>query len=347
MKINIITTKTTPNFHAGQKAPSDIIEILKKEYPVRTTFFDEVPTKNPILKVTKRLNYGYQFLKSRLKKEVVILQFPLPEISKILNSIFLFNMNFLDKSKTVILIHDVNGLRFQDKELYDIELSRLNKVKYVIVHNKKMQEKLVSDGLKSKPYTLELFDYLCDELKEDKTSKKHDKSIKVVYAGNLAKEKSPFIHELKDNEMKWHLSLYGVGIDKDLSSKITYHGKYPAAVLPAKLEGDVGLIWDGAKDTSDENYQMKNYTKYNNPHKLSCYMAAGLPVIVWEKSAISEFVKKNNLGYTIKTLEDINNLDFSNLEELKKNVKKIQSRVVAGEYTKKVFNKVLKDMGEI
>ena len=32
MKINIITTKTTPNFHAGQKAPSDIIEILKKEY---------------------------------------------------------------------------------------------------------------------------------------------------------------------------------------------------------------------------------------------------------------------------------------------------------------------------
>ena len=92
---------------------------------------------------------------------------------------------------------------------------------------------------------------------------------------------------------------------------------------------------------------MKNYTKYNNPHKLSCYMAAGLPVIVWEKSAISEFVKKNNLGYTIKTLEDINNLDFSNLEELKKNVKKIQSRVVSGEYTKKVFNKVLKDMGEI
>ena len=92
---------------------------------------------------------------------------------------------------------------------------------------------------------------------------------------------------------------------------------------------------------------MKNYTKYNNPHKLSCYMAAGLPVIVWEKAAISKFVKDNNIGYTIKKIDDINTLDFSDLKEKAENVKKIEEKVQNGEYTKNVIKKILKDMGEI
>ena len=143
------------------------------------------------------------------------------------------------------------------------------------------------------------------------------------------------------------MNLYGVGINKDLAPNIIYKGKYSAFELPSKLDGDLGLIWDGKADTSDENYQMKNYTKYNNPHKLSCYMAAGLPVIVWEKAAISKFVKDNNIGYTIKKIDDINILDFSDLKEKAENVKKIEEKVQNGEYTKSVIKKILKDMGEI
>ena len=76
-------------------------------------------------------------------------------------------------------------------------------------------------------------------------------------------------------------------------------------------------------------------------------MAAGLPVIVWEKSAISKFVKDNNIGYTIKKIDDINTLDFSDLKEKAENVKKIEEKVQNGEYTKSVIKKILKDMGEI
>ncbi len=346
MKINIMTMQTAPNFHAGQKAPSDIIEILKQDYQVRTTFFDEQKTKNPVKKITKRLKYAYEFIKARLRGEIVILQFPLPEVSNILNKIFTFNMSFLNKKKTIILIHDLNGLRFQDNSLYKREIARLNKVNYIIVHNDIMKKKLKESGVNKKMYSLGIFDYLCNNTSKTTTKKNEDK-IKIVYAGNLVKEKSPFIHEISKNNINYILNLYGVGINKDLAPNIIYKGKYSADELPSKLDGDLGLIWDGKADTSDENYQMKNYTKYNNPHKLSCYMAAGLPVIVWEKSAISKFVKDNNIGYTIKKIDDINTLDFSDLKEKAENVKKIEEKVQNGEYTKSVIKKILKDMGEI
>ena len=347
--MNIITIKTTENFHAGQKAPSDIIEILKKEYNVRTTFFDELPTNKILKKLTKRLNYTYQFLKSRIKNEVVLLQFPFPETSKILNPIFLFNMKLLNKKKTIALIHDLNGLRYQDDYINQVEIKRLKKLKYIIVHNDIMKQKLIDNGIdKFNLYVLELFDYLCDEMDLSKKDKKtNKKNFKVVYAGNLAKGKSPFIHEIKDNKINYTMNLYGIGIDKDISKKIIYKDKYPAEILPSKLDGDLGLIWDGLATEEDSNIGMKNYTKINNPHKMSCYMAAGLPVIVWNKSAISKFVKKYDLGYTINTIEDINKIDLKDYEKKLENVLKIREKVINGYYTKRVVEKILKEMGEL
>ena len=101
------------------------------------------------------------------------------------------------------------------------------------------------------------------------------------------------------------------------------------------------MVWDGNYDESDQNEGFKNYTKYNNPHKLSCYIAAGLPVIVWRKSAAAQFVNKYNIGYTISNLYDINNLDFSDYEEKLKNVSVIQKKVCNGKFTKDAINKVL------
>ena len=269
------------------------------------------------------------------------------ERTNFLNKLFLFNMNFLNKDKSIILIHDLDGIRYQNKEFHDQDIARLNKVKYVIVHNDIMKDKLIKDGVKSKIYVLKLFDYLCNydnNIKEIKFDK--NKPI-IVYAGNLSSKKSPFIHELVNKDINFTLNLYGVGIDKNLSKNIIYKDKYPAEILPNKLEGNLGLIWDGKSDSSDNNIGMKNYTRYNNPHKLSCYIAAGLPVIVWKESAISKFVKENDIGYTISKIEDINKLDFSDYMKKKENVRKIQVKVRNGEYTKNVIEEILKDMGEI
>jgi len=274
------------------------------------------------------------------------LQFPMYETTNLLNKIFLFNMKFLNKKKTIILIHDIDGIRSDDSNLYKQELDRLSKVNYIIIHNSKMKNKLLEDGIKSKMYLLNIFDYLCDYDNVVRENKLDKKNPIVIYAGNLSKQKSPFIHQLDYKKMQFILNLYGVGIDKSLNKKIKYMDKYTAQVLPNNLEGDLGLIWDGNFDESDENIGMKNYTKYNNPHKLSCYMAAGIPVIVWKKSAICDFVLKNNIGYIISNIYDINKLDFSDYDVKLSNVKKIQKNVRNGFYTEQVVNKVLKDIGD-
>ena len=40
-------------------------------------------------------------------------------------------------------------------------------------------------------------------------------------------------------------------------------------------------------------------------HKLSLYLAVGLPVIIWEKAAEAEFVLKENVGVTVKSLYEL------------------------------------------
>ena len=132
----------------------------------------------------------------------------------------------------------------------------------------------------------------------------------------------------------------------DIKYKVRRNKKEVLKELPDKIEANLGLIWDGNFDDSDENVGFKKYTKYNNPHKLSCYIAAGLPVIVWEKAAIADFVNKYNIGYTISKIYDINEIDLSDYNQKLANISKLQQEVRNGEFTIRVFDKVLKDMEE-
>lgn len=353
MKINVVTVKTGPNFNAGQKAPSDIIKIINNSFDSYSSFISNFNSEeflnkhNIFYRILCRFSFLKIFLNSRIKKDIVLIQYPMEERTNFLNKLFLFNMKFLKKNKSIILIHDLDGIRYQNNIFHKQDIDRFNKVKYIIVHNDIMRNKLIEDGVKSKIYTLKLFDYICDYDNEVRDTSLDENNPIIVYAGNLSPKKSPFIHELLEKNIKFRLNLYGVGIDKNISNKIIYKGKYPAEVLPNKLEGNLGLIWDGKSDSSDDDIGMKNYTKYNNPHKLSCYIAAGLPVIVWEKAAISKFVTDKNIGYTINKISDINRLDLSDYFVKKENVKKLQVEVRNGIYTKNVINEILKDMAEL
>ena len=82
--------------------------------------------------------------------------------------------------------------------------------------------------------------------------------------------------------MEYHI--YGPNYTPEKKcSRIVYQGEFSADELPAHLKGQFGLIWDGSSvNTCEGNFG--EYLRYNNPHKISLYLACGLPVIIWAVS---------------------------------------------------------------
>ena len=310
----------------GPKAPEDINMILKKNY-----------NNVNVVKIHRdklfKVKVLYNFVKTMFSDNIVIIQFPMV----LKKSVY----KILYRNKNIVLIHDIAGLRMEEKEILEKEIEIFKCFDYVIVHNQIMKKFLEDKGVnKEKIFELELFDYLCDENCKKEKNKNETKSI--VFAGNLAK--SEFLNEIEEDNINFTFNLYGIGYDKKDTEKMIYKGSYEPEVLPSKLYGKLGLVWDGMCDESDEEITYKRYTKYNNPHKLSCYMAAGLPVIVWRKAAVAKFVEENNIGYLISNIYEINNIDYDTYDEKVKNVNIIKNRVKEGYYTKKVIDKIIIDI---
>lgn len=324
MKMKVISALNNKEIkNAGPKAPKDINEILESNFNSKSVTI----VKDKKFKIKVMMEY----IKSFFYKGIIVIQHPIIYNYKL--------YKLLPKKRTIILIHDISGLRNQDNRLLEKEINIFKMFKYIIVHNDVMKEFLKSREIKEENiYTLEIFDYIADKKKEN--SIENQKHNIIFYPGNLKKEKSPFIYQLDENRMKFSLNLYGVGIEKDINSKILYKGSFKPENI-SDLYGDIGLVWDGKFDESDENDNFKNYTKYNNPHKLSCCLATGKPVIAWKKSAISGFITKYDIGYLISDIYEINNIDFSNYETKKINAMRVGEKLRKGYYTLKVFNQII------
>ena len=103
------------------------------------------------------------------------------------------------------------------------------------------------------------------------------------------------------------LDLYGIHFQEDAfhgKENVRYNGAFHPDELPGKLEGSFGLVWDGPVSTTCAG-NTGEYLKYNNPHKTSLYLAANLPVIIWEQAALASFVKEHGLGITVGSLSQI------------------------------------------
>lgn len=328
-KGTLVSGKPEEKLNAGLKAPEDIIKIVQNYYEVNCIFAN-IPwaSDNGFIKKVLRKFYKFCFILKCISKHFLIIQ----------NNFFVpFLIN-----KYVVIIHDLTGLRFKMSDIERKELRFLKKAQCVISHNSAMTYYLVSMGIdKSKIVNLELFDYLCDEV--DYKEMKINSALIVAYAGNL--DKAPFLTQLQDEKMNFYLRLYGVSEKLIFSEKIEYAGKTQPDKLPSMIDADLGLVWDGNIDSSDEKDLLKNYTKYNNPHKVSCYLAAGIPVVVWSKSAISQFVKEYNCGYCIENIYDLNSLDLYDYETKKKNAIELSKKVRVGYFTKKALDKAFQISG--
>lgn len=321
--------------NAGPKAKIDIEKILKQYYNAKIYTNKVNDFKPNFFSKIKKFFFSRNALKTN---DFVVIQIPFSNKTEVLK---------LAKNK-IGMIHDLDGIRFQNEKLLREEINCLNMYKYVIVHNEIMKEYLISKGLKVPAISIELFDYLVNEENEEKKEKRNFNSQNpiIAYPGNLEKRKAEFIYDLNEEKMNFKLLVYGNYFEKEdvNNKKIEYKGAFSPDVIPNKIEGDLGLVWSGMLDESDENLEEKAYNKYNIPHKLSCYLAAGMPVIVWQKAAASKIVDKYNIGYKINNLYDINKIDFYDYKEKKKNVEILSKKIKGGYFTKTALDKILKEI---
>lgn len=296
--INVVGEDTGVSYNAVSKPRKDVEKTLVRNgYEViNIPYRKDLP---PWRRLPHHLGWIYSVVaKLKIRKpDDIIIQYPGLRIGS--KSISLIT-KLLKGLNVTILIHDIDSLRIHG-EISDREATTFNNVKRIIVHTDNMREYLVNHGVKTSMTPLWLFDYYANgEIEQD--AGKNDKS--VIFAGNL--NKSEFLKTIGDTLLPVKINLYGLPIDYNWGKGLIYKGKFAPDEI-SDIEGAWGLVWDG--DSLDTcNGQMGDYLKFNSSHKAALYIAAGKPVIVWNKSAISPFIVKNNLGLSISSLTELPSL---------------------------------------
>lgn len=274
-----------------------------------------------------------KFLWGIKRGSLVGIQYPM------LNNVFKYFITIgkLKGIKFFCIIHDIESLRLGGKDLPAVkkEAENFNYYDALIVHNVFMQHWLRVHGVTSKLIPLKVFDYLAEpavRINEGFEGLEKTPDLrKIVYAGNLSK--SSFIYKL-GQLTSWSFNVYGPHYKQTLEPhNVNWNGVFSPDDIVYKLNGAFGLIWDGDEiDKCDE--VMGNYLKYNNPHKFSLYLAAGLPVIAPSGSAIGTLIKEQRLGFLVDRLTDLDNVNVSQLEydEYCLNSRKLGERIRKGEF---------------
>ena len=276
--------------------------------------------------------------------DTVFIQFP------VINHTLIFDIaikKLIKKGvKVVALIHDLEILRlsladnFSKAQKWRLKREELTVMKLfanIIVHNESMidyMNKALSIP-KEKMVNLEIFDYLIENPDNKEIVRKSENYKSVIIAGNLSQMKAAYAYDLPEET---EFVLYGPNYTGKTDGNITYKGSFPPDDLPFVLDGGFGLVWDGISSKTCEGV-WGEYLKYNNPHKTSLYLASGLPLVIWEKAALADFVLKNGCGITVASLFDIpeaiNKVTEEEYKQMLENTKKVSQKLVSGYYLEK------------
>lgn len=339
MKRYQIVELNTEYNHAGSKAVQDVYEIARSLGYEANIIRTATTADSFMAKIQRQIFFFIDWLKayfSIASNSIVFIQNPYHHKQLIRNWV-LEGLKRKKNVKFISLVHDVEELR---KSLYNnyykIEFdTMLSLVDVIIVHNDKMKDFFIKKGFpETKLVSLKIFDYLIDS-KPSGSNTKFERSISI--AGNLDIKKSAYISQL--GKLGVVVNLYGPNFSHLLEKykEIKYHGSFPASDIPNHLNSGFGLVWDGNSIDSCSG-DFGEYLQYNNPHKLSLYLASGIPVVIWDKAAEAEFVKQNNLGICVSSLHELaDKLALVSEDDYNKmlvNVNKQSNLLMDGSYTR-------------
>lgn len=325
--------------HAGAKATEDVIQIASKMgfQPVYVRMKDT--KEGTVHKLNRQIQF-YKDWQDAYKQisdhSIVLLQHPFhyPQLTR---EKILLKLKNEKHVKYISVVHDVEQLRDLGKtEYHQHEFEFMLKIADVlIVHNQVMFDFFVSKGVDpDKLVILGIFDYLLDNQKDNLPT--FEKSITI--AGNLDAKKSEYLSHLKD--VNCHFNLYGPNYCREEAENIEYGGVLASDKIPDVLNRGFGLIWDGDSIETCEG-GFGNYLRYNNPHKLSLYLASGLPVFIWSQAAEASFVEENQVGVLIDSLYDLPKklmtIDGEKYRKYSENVRSISEKLTSGLYMQRAI----------
>lgn len=327
----VVEVKLHENNGATLKAKEDVATILVNTGWKKITFESQ---GSKLAKIINGRSIKVQ-IKNMKKNSIVLYQYPTE--SKFLSQRFFESLKYRPDITKYCILHDVESLRhFVDNQAnIDNELKFFNQFDGIIVHNSVMKSWLTDKGVHPKLVNLEIFDYLG-------SSELPDSALKdgIIFAGSLDKAKY-----FRDLRIKTPIKLFGPYPEDEYPQNIEYMGQFAPDKLAKHLEGKYGLIWDGNSAREISGIQAY-YTRYNNPHKTSLYLSCGLPVIVWKEAAISKFIEKEKVGFSINSLDEIDHviskIDSQEYQAMRNNARKIGKKIRKGYYLLSAVNQLIK-----
>ncbi len=332
-------------FNAAGKAKTDCENILS-EMGFKNLGFKQssIPSS---AKGTIKNFFGITLALLRLPfKSTLCTQYPLNKFRK-----YVMFIARLKRCQIITIVHDVRYLKGRTSSA-EKELKKIISSNVIIVHNEAMKKWFLEQNVQIPIIVLGVFDYVLDDgLPKQNDTNKGLKPFEIVYAGGFGEGKNSYMYDLDTLEKNnFKMNLYGLGFDYDKlktskeKSILDYKGGFPSDVVAYKIEGSFGLVWDGVS-TEECSGQYGQYLKYNNPHKTSLYILCGLPVIVWDKAAISNFILENRIGITVSNLKDLDDilekLSQEEYLEMKKNVNQVRKKIISGGYLNEAINQAL------
>ena len=364
MKLQLTARRSNRN-SAWSKAPSDASTIASrqgfKEYDIepfritRASFLGRILNKLHLLSFVELIQFAvlfnYLILRFYLSRGgELFIQHPIPSIiyADLRRILSLSRLKHVGVRIT-LLVHDIGMLRGNSiavggKTDTEKEYAVFHVADRLIVHNERMKSWFLEQGFSEKSLSvLGIFDYLCSPHTQLYSCHPMSNPPRIAIAGGMAPGKSKFLESLGIiTDVSWRL--YGPDFDKARiqGATIEYCGSYPPDLIPSQLvDADFGLVWDGDSIETCSG-ATGQYLLYNNPHKLSLYVASGLPVIVWAKSAIADFVLRHRIGLAVLSLKDIgkaiSNLSASEHAQMHKNINIIGKRLRQGDFLSQILS---------
>lgn len=313
---------------ASSKAPYDVSVIARAcGYTDKYVVVPNVRMKfvNVVLRVFRLI----RAVKECDKKSKILLQYPCFN-----ERIFRYVKCLMRNRTFVTVVHDMNSIR-ENGSLSRAEISSLSLFEELIVHSPEMETYLrphIKDT--AHLYVLGWFPYLTSSTRVVPAL-----GNEICFAGNI--DKSVFLRYLIPELGKIKLNLYGhMNCSLCLNGNVRYYGVFQPCDIFA-LQGSWGLIWDGDSIDSCSGARGE-YLRIIAPHKFSLYIAAGIPVIVWDQSAMARIVIERKIGLTISSLHDLGQtiarVSESQYHTMLIAIHELKEEVVNGMNLKRIFS---------